>query len=407
MKQLAKISPIIALVGVFSAAARAEQVTVNDTNALRSAISRATPGTTILIAAGNYSGGMHFRNISGTPGARITIKGADPNDPPVFAGGALALQLADCNYVTLADFIVDGCTTNGLNCDDGGSISTPMHHLIVENVTIKHIGPRGNHDGLKMSGVDQFIVRNCRFIGWGGSGIDMVGCHRGVVEDCYFHGKEGFGNSEAIQMKGGCSDNLVQCCFFDRAGGRGLNLGGSTGLPYFRPNVGDYEATRLLVAGNRFYGCQAPIAWPTASHNRVVQNTIVLPEKWIGRILQETRDPQFKPSHDGVFEKNMVVFDQRVGQPEFINVGRGTAPETWEFTGNAWFDTKGNRKPRLPGMETGSVHQVDPKLVDVGKPTMRITSADERLKDVGARAWAKMDATAWTAGKTRRLTRSF
>lgn len=55
-------------------------------------------------------------------------------------------------------------------------------------------------------------------------------------------------------------DNLVQCCFFDRTGGRGLNLGGSTGLPYFRPSVGDYEATRLLVAGNRFYGCQAPVA---------------------------------------------------------------------------------------------------------------------------------------------------
>ena len=94
----------------------------------------------------------------------------------------------------------------------------------------------------------------------------------------------------------------------------------------------------------------------------------------------------------------MVVFDRRVGRPEFINVGGGTSPETWKFLGNAWFNTEGNRKPTLPGTETGSVHQVDPKLVDVGKPTMRITSDDERLKEAGARAWKKLDAEAWTAG---------
>jgi len=380
-------------------ASGAEMVTVNSSNALRTAILRAKPGTTILIEPGSYSGGMYFRGISGSAEARITIKGTDPEDPPVFKGGRQAMHLADCNYVTLANFVVDGCSINGLNCDDGGSIPTPMHHLIVENVTIQHIGPRGNHDGLKMSGVDRFIIRNCRFIGWGGSGIDMVGCHRGVVEDCYFHGKQGFENSNAIQMKGGSADNLVQCCFFDRAGSRGLNLGGSTGLQFFRPSVGDYESTRLLVAGNRFYGCQAPVAWPTASHNRVVQNTIVLPEKWIGRILQESRGPQFQPSHDGIFEKNMVVFDQRVGRPEFINIGPGTAPETWKFLGNAWFDTEGNRKPRLPGTETRSVYAVDPMLADVGKPTMRVTNEDRQLRDIGARAWKRLNATAWIDGE--------
>jgi hypothetical protein len=398
VKRFPRTLTIFLLICAAASAAGAAEITVNSTNALRSAVSRATPGTTILIAPGTYSGGMYFRSVSGSAEARITIKGADPNNPPVFQGGRQAMQLSDCNYVTLANFVVDGCSSNGLNCDDGGSIPTPLHHLIIENVTIKHIGPRGNHDGLKMSGVDQFIIRNCRFVGWGGSGIDMVGCHRGVVEDCYFHGKEGFQNSEAIQMKGGCADNLVQCCFFDRAGDRGLNLGGSTGLPFFRPSVGDYEATRLLVAGNRFFGCQAPVAWPTASHNRVVQNTIVLPEKWIGRILQETRDPQFKPSHDGVFEKNVVVFDRRVGRPEFINIGPGTAPQTWKFIDNAWCDVDGSRRPKLPGTETGAIYQVDPKLVDVGKPTMRVTSQDLRLKDLGARAWKKLDTAAWIAG---------
>jgi hypothetical protein len=380
--------------------AAADTITVQTTRALQQAISSAGPGTAILIAPGTYSGNLRFQGVSGVPDARITIRGADPKNPPVFEGGSQAMQLSDCNYVTLADFIVDGCSRNGINCDDGGTIESPMHDLILDNVTIRRIGPRGNRDGLKMSGVDRFIIRNCRFVGWGGSAIDMVGCHQGVVEDCYFHGESGFDNTEAIQMKGGCADNLVQCCFFDRAGGRALNLGGSTGLPYFRPEVRDYEAANLLIGGNRFYGGQAPIAWPTASHNQVVQNTIVLPEKWIGRILQETVDPRFRPSHDGVFEKNIVVFDRRVGQPEFINVGPRTAPETWRFLQNSWFEIDGNRKPTLPGIEEGSLHQIDPLVVDLGQPTMRITSSDDRLKNLGARAWRKQDAQEWIRGES-------
>jgi len=168
-------------------------------------------------------------------------------------------------------------------------------------------------------------------------------------------------------------------------------------LAYFRPDVGDYEATRLLVGGNRFLGSQAPIAWPTSAYNRVIQNTIVLPQKWVARILQETRNPRFRASHDGTFEKNLVIFDRRVGRPEFINVGPGTAPDTWAFHGNAWFDVDDSRKPRLPGIETNSIHQVDPKLVDLGKPTMRITSDDERLRGVGAKAWKRVEAAAWIA----------
>ena len=396
-----KYVPVLSATAILllCASASAAEITVDNTAALRAAISSATPGTTICIASGTYAEGMHFRGVSGTAEAPIVVKGADPEDPPVFKDGLQAMQFSDCNYLTLADFVVDGCTQNGLNCDDGGSFETPMHGLIVENVTVRRIGPKGNHDGLKMSGVDRFIVRNCRFLGWGGSGIDMVGCHQGVVEDCTFRGEEGCSNSSAVQMKGGSADVLVQCCFFDGAGERGLNLGGSTGLQFFRPRVGDYEATRLLVGGNRFYRFQAPVAWPTSSHVRVVQNTIVLPDKWIGRILQETHDPRFKPSHHGVFEKNLVVFDRRVGGHEYVNVGPGTAADTWQFRANAWFDVDGNRKPRLPGTEESSIYQVDPKLVDVGKATIRMTSRDRRLKEVGARAWKRRDAAEWVGRK--------
>jgi hypothetical protein len=205
-----------------------------------------------------------------------------------------------------------------------------------------------------MSGVDHFAVRNCRFEGWGGSGIDMVGCHHGVVEDCTFVGREGFSQSNGVQLKGGTADVLVQCCLFRNAGQRAVNLGGSTGLQYFRPSVGDYEARGITVAGNRFEGGLSAVAWVTADGGQVHHNTIVLPEKWVLRILQETRDARFRPSHDGVFEDNLVIYDSRVHI--FVNVGPGTAPETFVFRRNAWCDVDGDRRPALPVPEEEGVY---------------------------------------------------
>ena len=108
---------------------------------------------------------------------------------------------------TLLFYLYAGFPTNGINIDDGGSYDTPAHHIILENVTILETGPKGNHDALEMSGVDHFVVRKCRFEGWGGSGIDMVGCHNGIVEDCTFTGQPGFSQSNGVQLKGGNRGN--------------------------------------------------------------------------------------------------------------------------------------------------------------------------------------------------------
>ena len=85
------------------------------------------------------------------------------------------------------------------------------------------------------------------------------------------------------------------------------------------------------------------MAWVTADGGHVHHNTIVLPEKWVLRILQETTDPQFEPCHGGVFEDNLVIYDSRV--QVFVNVGPRTAPETFVFRRNAWCDVEGSRRP--------------------------------------------------------------
>ncbi|MDT8405489.1 hypothetical protein, partial [Sulfuriflexus sp.] len=103
--------------------------------------------------------------------------------------------------------------------------------------------------------------------------------------------------------------------------------------------------------------------------------------KWVGRILQETRDPLFEPSRDGLFENNLVVTDDRL-QMHF-NIGRGTDPESFVFRGNAWFDPQGKIRPILPTYELDGIYNLDPGIVKNGEGQWIATSADPRVKNVG------------------------
>jgi len=358
------------------------EVVVRNSNDLRSALKAVQPGTTLKLMPGRYRGGIGLRALNGREGAPITICGFQGKEPPVFTGGNEAIHLSDCNHIVLRDIRVRGCPMNGINIDDGGTFDTPSRHVVLERLTIENTGPRGNHDALKLSGVDSFCVRDCLFRGWGGSAIDMVGCHKGVIEGCTFFGEDGFSQATGIQMKGGTREILVRRSFFRNAGSRAINLGGSTGLRFFRPRLCDYEAKDIVVAGNRFAGSEAPIAWVTASGGHVHHNTFVFPDKWVLRILQETADPRFKPCAGGVFENNLIVYNSKLRV--FVNVGSGTRPDTFRFRGNAWFQTDGSARPSLPTAEQDGIYQIDPELENMGSANMRATSRNPRLVDVGA-----------------------
>jgi len=378
---------VAALLFVVAPADAGDRVSVRDTEKLRAVVHRATPGTVITLAPGTYRPGLLIEGVNGKKGKPIVIEGADPERPPVFQGGRTALHLVDCSYVTLRSMTVKGCSDNGINIDDGGSIDSPTHHIVLEKITVMDTGPKGNRDGIKLSGLDDFVLRDCRVAGWGGSAVDMVGCHRGVIEDCVFEGREGFSQSSGVQMKGGSQAILVHGCFFKNAGHRSINLGGSTGPPYFRPRDARFEAEDITVAGNRFTGSMAFVAFVNSNNSRVHHNTMYMSDKWILRILQETGQKRIPPCRNGVFEHNLIVFDRRVRT--FVNVGAGTAPQTFTFRGNAWFQTDGDTRPRLPAAERDGIYQVDPKLQKPGTRVMRVASTNRRLRNVGAHAYVR------------------
>ncbi len=352
--------------------AQAQEVTVTNSATLRQAVRAAQPGARILLAPGDYPGGVYLENIHGTAAAPIVIGAADPAQPPRFVGGTEALHLSDVSYLELHNLVITGQTGNGLNLDDGGSFDTPAHHVTLANLVVLDIGPTGNHDGIKLSGLDDFVIRDCQLERWGdgGSGVDMVGCHRGLIEGCHFQAREG-GGSNAIQSKGGTRDLVIRGNRFDNAGARAINIGGSTGLRFFRPQVGDlpvegFEAKDITVEGNVFIGSQAPLAFVGVDGAVVRFNTIVMPTKWALRILQETVLPEFVPCRKGVFTDNIIVFRSDWWGEGGCNIGPNTAPETFRFARNVWFcqDRPDRSRPTLPTAEEDGVYGADPQFVD-------------------------------------------
>ena len=171
------------LVLLLSQSAMSQTVMVNTRDQIVKAVQQAKPGTTILIAPGTYQGGLHFNGLQGEEGKPIILAAADKENPPVFKGRNSSFHLTDPAFVELYNLVLTEARGNGINIDDGGSYDTPAHHVVLRGLTIRDVGPEGNRDGIKLSGLDNFRVEDCTIERWGdrGSGIDMVGCHDGTV----------------------------------------------------------------------------------------------------------------------------------------------------------------------------------------------------------------------------------
>ena len=376
---------------LFAGPALSGHVTVSSQAQLIEQLNSAKPGTTIRLAPGTYRGGMHFSGLHGEKGKPITVIAANPDNPPIIRGGSKCIQISSSSHLLLESLVLERTTGNVLNIDDGGSIDQPTHHISLRKLTIRNKGVKGNLDGIKLSGITDFLIENCTIEDWGdgGSAIDMVGCHRGVIRNCNL--KRTTNGATGIQCKGGTSGIRILQCRFENAGMRHINLGGSTGRQFFRPKLkdkGNAEARDLEVAGCTFVGPGVPVAFVGVDGANVHHNTILHPSPWSTRILQETRGDDFIQCRDGQFTDNVIVFKQ-ADLRRFVNVGPNTNPETFTFARNWWYcqDAPGKSRPSLPANETDGVYGKDPKLDAAGMATKQ----SPILGVAGAQAWEEAE----------------
>ena len=342
-------------------------VAAGDGDSFRAAVEAAGPGDRIEVPPGEYGNGYFFTGLRGTAGNPIVIAATDPDDPPTFSGGVEGIHLIQPQYVELINLRFSDQSGNGLNIDDGGDSERPARQIVLQGLEVIDVGPDGNHDGIKLSGLIDFKVEDCTVARWGrsGSGIDLVGCHQGTITGCTFrHGDDA--GSSGIQIKGGSADILVRSNHFEHSGSRAINIGGSTGLQFFRPRpYAGYEAARITVEGNVFVGSTAPVAFVSADGAAFRFNTLFRPTGWVLRILQENLTEGFIPCRDGVVTDNLILFRSDELRT-VVNIGPDTESGTFQFARNLWFalDNPSASTPELPSVEVDGVVGVDPKLSD-------------------------------------------
>lgn len=351
----------------------------------------ATPGTAIRLLPGTYAGGSYIGDLLGEQGAPIWIGGEPGATPrPRISGGSNGIQFSRAKWLVLHDLELAGASGNGLNCDDGGDVNDPEASgwLLFRNLLIQDVGPTGNRDGLKLSGISDFVVDSCLFrdVGDGGSMIDMVGCHRGEILRTRFEGRCASG----VQAKGGAADVRIERCWFERVSfnqSRACNIGGSTGFAFFRPPLSptepNAEARRIRVTACVFSACDNPVAFVGAVDSVFAHNTIIRPRARVLRILQETTSSAsyvFAPCGGNDFSGNIVYFD-RSAILGVVNTGPNTAAETFTFACNLWyaFNNPTQSSPGLPAPETGGIAGLDPHLLDEPAQDYRLSGASPAI----------------------------
>lgn len=356
---------VLALALPVATAAHAEERRVSTADELTAALEGAAPGDEIVLQPGTYRGGLYRENLRD-----VTIRGADVKKPAVIEGGDYGLMLSDPENVVLANLVFANQQQNGINIDDGGSYETPARNVTLIGVTVRDIQEKGNHDGIKMAGVEDFVIDGVRVENWGdgGSAIDFVGCHRGLVQNSVLkHDSLEVGGS-GIRPKGGTRDVVIRANRVELPNGMGraIQAGGSTDEEFFRFPKGDsgYEARDIFVEGNVVIGGASAFSWVNIDGGIFHHNVVSRPGQWVMRILNENEGSAIVPTRNGQFHDNDIVFNDT--EDEFnraVNEGDAVEAATFRFARNRWYnlaDPKAS-KPKLPAKETNGVYGEEPQ----------------------------------------------
>jgi hypothetical protein len=258
-----------------------------------------------------------------------------------------------------------------LNIDDGGTFNTPSTDITLRNITVRDIVTAGNNDGIKLSGVNNFLIDRVQVHNWGtgGSAVDMVGCHHGLIQNSLFAHTNTANAGTTLQPKGGSKDITFRANRIDlpRGSGRAVQAGGSTGAEFFRFIDGDsnYEADEITAEGNVIVGGSSAFSWVNIDGGVFHHNVVHRPGQWIARILNENQGNDIVDTQNGRFHDNRIVYNDTANEfSTAVNVGPETLSQTYHFARNKWLNqanpTPAGSTPTLPTPEVDGVYGDNP-----------------------------------------------
>ena len=130
------------------------------------------PGDTLVLAPGPYDNpdappGLPIFDLHGTAAAPITITGPETGPRPVFVGRGThnTVRIANASHIVVRNLDVDGRNLGG----DGVNGQGPSHHITLENLGIRGIGPVQGVVGISTNRAPAWYwtIRGCTIVGAG------------------------------------------------------------------------------------------------------------------------------------------------------------------------------------------------------------------------------------------------
>lgn len=420
-----------------AAALASAQTSIDNSNALASALRQPDAQTTIQLEPGVYT----LPQISVRAAELLTIAGR---------GSATVLDCsANCYLPAWRNVRLKNLWLIGrANLDDGDG-SQPAGNLELDHVTASpsygderdktlrawnaNANPAylpGWTEVLKLTRLNGVHITESRFMRYGiGASdrlVDAVGVHDLTIERNYFERCAGGG---CIQIKGGSAHGSVARNYLNGGGQRAIQIGGQTCDACFRDrHTGDFEAEDFAVVDNVIIQTGACFVVSTARNTTVENNTCLIPPdsvlptyspkadgtpqfgggQFLFRLLQENDQTQL--NQQAVIRRNafyyaIVAADGRAAiNAQLFNFDAQNRPlwDTFDVRQNAYFaiTPPGNAgfadrgiyshrhvvtlppwTPLDPSVER--LDQVDPLIADWALPSMRALAP--AYADIGAR----------------------
>ena len=307
-----------------------------------------TPGTTVYVAPGQYTGGIRT-NTSGTLEARIIFQSTERWGakivPPLDSKTTSAWDNRG-NHVDIVGFEIDGTQYQSGTKWLSGIYNGGSHNSIRHN----HV----HHVGLDVP---------CESAGGAGIGVDSYykGRHADVIAnnvhdigptDCRYH--HGIHVSTQAQVR----NNLVY-----RISGAGIHLWHDAQQVEITGNTVSTSGSGIVVGGGDFYNSKGP------NDHTVVANNIVFDNRH-GILEQGATGPNNRYEHNLVFQNAVTDWSLAPGRQHIGTVAAEPAFVEYSRTGTPDF----RLSPRSPAIGRGVA--VEPEQDYQGKPRTRATGYD-------------------------------